>query len=164
MVNHAWRCQWSKKIESWLSSIIQGFFYIGKCNLKQQWLSLAFTSGPYMVMKIIEIPTIFDDSQLLADYWHWHFHAYPMILTVYAVYYFLNFKNKRTCTSAGDNLLYTISTEWNILRCAHDFLKCMLCLAYQTIILELISKKFLERMATKNNFISARFVLIKPIN
>ena len=28
MVDHAWKSQWSKKIESWLSSIIQGFFFI----------------------------------------------------------------------------------------------------------------------------------------
>ena len=62
-------------------------FYIGKCNFKQQWPSLAFTSVPYMVIKIIGIPTVFDDSRLLADY-HWHFHAYPMILSVYAIDYF----------------------------------------------------------------------------
>ena len=85
-------------------------FYIGKCNFKQQWPSLAFTSVLYMVMKIIGIPTVFDDSQLSADY-HWHFHAYPMILTVYAIDYFLNFENKCTLTSAGDNLQYNISTE-----------------------------------------------------
>ena len=110
MVDHAWKCQWSKKIENWLTSIIQGFFYIVKCNFKQQWPSLAFTSVLYMVMKIIVIPTVVDDSQLLADY-HWHFHAYPMILTVYAIDYFLNFENKRTLTHAGDNLQYNISTE-----------------------------------------------------
>ena len=74
IADEAWNWQWSEKIESWLTSIIKEFFYIGKCNFKQQWLSLAFTSGPYMVMKIIGIPTVFDDSQLLADY-HWHFHA-----------------------------------------------------------------------------------------
>ena len=51
-----------------------------------------------MVMKIIGIPTVFDDSQLLADY-HWHFHAYPMILSVYAIDYFLNF-GKKTRTHA----------------------------------------------------------------
>ena len=74
-----------------------------------------------MVMKIIGIPTVFDYSQLLADY-HCHFHAYPMILSVYATGYFLNFENKRTRTHvhtdthartrtrAGDNLQY-ISTE-----------------------------------------------------
>ena len=110
-----------EKIESWLSSIIQGFFYIGKCNFKQQWPSLAFTSLPYMVVKIIGIPTVFDDSQLLADY-HWHFHAYPMILSVYATDYCLNFENKcnRThthaharahTTRAGDNLQSNILTE-----------------------------------------------------
>ena len=84
------------KIESWLSSIVQRLFYIGKCNFKQ-WTSLAFTSVPYMVMKIIGIPTVFNDSQLLADY-HWHFHAYPMILSVYAINYILNFENKCTRT------------------------------------------------------------------
>ena len=93
----AWNCQWSEKIKSWLSSIIQRFFYIEKCNFKQQWQSLAFTSVPYMVMKIIGIPTVFDDSQLLADY-YWHFHAYPMILSVYGIDYFLNFEKKRRCT------------------------------------------------------------------
>ena len=60
------------------------FFYIRKCNFKQQWPSLAFTSVPYMTMKIIGIPTVFDDSQLLADY-HWHSHAYTLILTVYTI-------------------------------------------------------------------------------
>ena len=111
---------------------------------------------------------VFDDSQLLSDY-HCHFHAYPMILSVCATGYCLNFENKRkytharTCTRAGDNLQYNISTELNILKCAHDFLKCMLCLTYPTIILELKSKKYFGRMATKNNFISARFFLIKPI-
>ena len=77
-----------------------------------------------MVMKIIEIPTVFDDSQLLADY-HWHFHAETMILSVYAIDYFMNFENKRTHahthththtqartrTRAGDNLQYNISTK-----------------------------------------------------
>ena len=73
------------------------FFYIGKCNFKQQWPSFAFTCVPYMVIKIIGIQTVFDDSQLLADY-HWHFHAYPIILSVYAIDYFLYFENKRTGT------------------------------------------------------------------
>ena len=77
---------------------------------------MAFTSVPYMVMKIIGIPTVFDDSQLLAEY-HWHFHAYLMILSVYEIYYFFNFENKRTRTHArtrmraADNLQYNISTE-----------------------------------------------------
>ena len=95
-------------------------------------------------MKIIGIPTVFDYSQFLADH-HWHFHSYPMILSVYAIDYFLNFENKRTHTHAhththqhthththtrmraGDNLQYNISTERNILKCAHDFLKCICC-------------------------------------
>ena len=63
-----------------------------------------------MVMKIIGISTVFADSQLLADY-HWHFHPYPMILSVYAIDCYLNFENKRTRTRAGDNLQYNISTE-----------------------------------------------------
>ena len=57
-----WNCQWSEKIESWLSSIIQEFFLYWKMQLQ---------TG---------IPTVFDDSELLADY-HWHFHVYPMILS-----------------------------------------------------------------------------------
>ena len=71
------------------------FCYIGKCNFKHQWPSLAFTSARYMVMKIVGIPTALADSQLLADH-HWHFHAYPMILSVYATEYCLNFENKQT--------------------------------------------------------------------
>ena len=39
-------------------------------------------SVPNMFVKVIGIPAIIDDSQLLAGY-HWHFHAYPMILSVY---------------------------------------------------------------------------------
>ena len=79
-----------------------------------------------MVMKIIGIPPVFDDSQFLADY-RWYFHVYPMILSVYATDYDLNFENNahpliRTRTRAGDNLQYYISSEWNILKCAHDFL------------------------------------------
>ena len=50
-----------------------------------------------MLLKVVGIPAIFDDSQLLADY-HWHFHAYPMILSVGATDYCLNFENKRTHT------------------------------------------------------------------
>ena len=75
-----------------------------------------------MVMKIIGIPTVFDDSQLLADY-HLHLNAYQMILSVCANDYCLNFENKctrtythththaRTRMHAGDNLKYNISTE-----------------------------------------------------
>ena len=87
------------KRENWELAIIDypRIFYILNCNFKQQWPSLAFTSVPYMVMKIIGISTVFNDSQLLADY-HWHFHAYPMTLSVYATYYCLNFENKRTRT------------------------------------------------------------------
>ena len=36
----------------------------------------AISINPKMVMKIIGITTVFDDSQLLANY-HRHFHAYP---------------------------------------------------------------------------------------
>ena len=118
--------------------------FFRKCNFKQQWPSLAFTSVPNMVIKIIIIPIVFDHSQLLADY-HWHFLAYRMILSVYATDYCLNFENKRSRTHthtrthahthAGDNLQYNISTEWNIFKCAHDFLKYMLCPVYPIIIL-----------------------------
>ena len=52
-----------------------------------------------MVMKIIGIPIVFDESRLLADY-HWDFYAYPMILSVYAINYFFTFQNKRTYTHA----------------------------------------------------------------
>ena len=58
---------------------------------------LQATSVPNIFVKVVGIPAIFDDSQLLADY-HWHFHAYRMILSVYATGYCLNFENKRTCT------------------------------------------------------------------
>ena len=87
----------ARKLRVGYHRLSKDFFYIGKCNFKQQWLSLAFTSVPYMVMKIKGIPTVFDDSQLLADY-HWHFNAYPMILSVYAIDNFLNFEYKRTHT------------------------------------------------------------------
>ena len=60
---------------------------------------MAFTSEYEMVMKIVGIPNVFGDRQPLADY-HWHFHAYPMILSVYAIDYFLNFENKHTRTHA----------------------------------------------------------------
>ena len=97
-----------------------------------------------------------------SDY-HWHFHAYPMILSVNATDYCLNFENNahthtythahaRTRTRAGDNLQYNISSEWNILNCAHDFLKCMLCLAYPTIILELKSMTFFGTHGHKEQF------------
>ena len=77
-----------------------------------------------------------------------------MILSVYAIDHFLNFESKRTHTRtrAGENLQYHISTEWNILKCVHDFLKCMLCLAYPTIILELKSKIFFETHGLKEQF------------
>ena len=79
---------------------------------------------------------------------------------------FRRFKNKRTHTHththahthahprALDNLQYDISTEWNILKCAHDFLKCMLCFAYPTIILELKSKKSKIAGTTSSNLSS----------
>ena len=81
-----------------------------------------------------------------------------MILSIYATDYCLNFKNKRTHkhkrtrARAGDNLQYNISTELNILKCAHDFLKCMLCFAYPTIILELKSKTFFGTHGNKEQF------------
>ena len=71
-------------------------FLYWKLNYKQRWSSSAFPSVPSMFVKLVGIPAIFDDSQLLAGY-HWHFHAYPMILPVDATDY-LNFKNRRTHT------------------------------------------------------------------
>ena len=76
---------------------------------------------------------------------------------------FLNFENKHTRTRAlrhahthtrmraEDNLQYNISTELNILKCAHDFVKYMLCLAY-TIILELKSNIFFRTNGHKEQF------------
>ena len=58
----------------------QNFLY-WKLNYKQRWSSSVFPSVPNMFVKVVGIPAIFDDSQLLAGY-HWHFHAYPMILSV----------------------------------------------------------------------------------
>ena len=120
-----------------------------------------------IIMKIIGIPTVFDGSQLLEDY-HWHFNLYPMILSVYAIDYFFNFENKCTrthasththththaCTRtwAGDNLQYNILSELNILNCADDFLKCVFCLPYPTIILELKSKTFFGTHGHKEQF------------
>ena len=75
-----------------------------------------------------------------------------MILTVYAIDNFFNFENKHTRTHAGDNLQYNISTEWNILKSAHDFLKCMLFPAYPTIVLELKSKIFFGMNGHKEQF------------
>ena len=128
-------------------------FLYWKLNSKQRWSSSEFPSVPNIFVKVVGIPAIFDDSQLLADY-HWHFHAYPIILSVYATDYCLNFeiKRTRTHTRAGDNLQYNISTEWNILKCAHAFLICMLCLAYPTIILELKSNKFFGTHGHKEQF------------
>ena len=117
-------------------------FSYWKLNYKQRWSSSAFPSVPNMFVKVVGIPAIFDDSQLLACY-HWHFHAYPMILSVMQLTIVWILKtNAHTHTRVGDNLQYNISTEWNILKCAHYFLKCMLWFAYPTIILELKSKTF----------------------
>ena len=81
-------------------------FLYWKLIYKQQWSSSAFPSVPNMFVKVVGIPAIFDDSQLLAGY-HWHFHAYPMILSVDATDY-LNFKNKCTHTHADARELETI--------------------------------------------------------
>ena len=121
-------------------------FLYWKLNYKQRWLSSAFPSVPNMFVKVVGIPAILDDSQLIAGY-HWHFHAYPTILSVYVTDFCLNFEK-----CSGDNLHYNISTEWNILKCPHDFLKCMLCLAYPTITLELKSKKFFGKHGHKEQF------------
>ena len=66
-----------------------------------------------MFVKVVGIPAIFDDSQLLAGY-HWHFHAYPMILSVDANDY-LNFK-KQMHTHAHAralNTMYSIIFQLN---------------------------------------------------
>ena len=132
-------------------------FLYWKLNYKQRWSSSAFPSVPNMFVKVVGIPAIFDDSQLLAGYC-WHFHAYPMILSVMQLSIVWILKTNahthaHTRTRAGDDLQYNISTEWNILKCAHDFLKSTLWFAYPTIILELKSNNFLERMITKNNLV-----------
>ena len=71
-----WGLELTMKWENWeLANIdYQRIFLYWKMQLQTTMAIIAFTSGPYMVMKIIGIPTVFDDSQLLADY-HWHFHA-----------------------------------------------------------------------------------------
>ena len=66
-----------------------------------------------MFVKVVEIPAIFDDSQLLAGY-HYHFHAYPMILSVSATDYCMNFENKRTHTHAHAlETIYSIIFQLN---------------------------------------------------
>ena len=76
-------------IISMLGNVIVDYprnFLYWKLNYKQRWSSSAFPSVPIMFVKMVGIPAIFVDSQLLADY-HCHFHAYPMILSVYATDY-----------------------------------------------------------------------------
>ena len=68
-----------------------------------------------MFVKVVGIPAIFDDSQLLADC-HWHYHAYPMILSVGATDYCLNFENKRTHMHAHARaleIIYSITFQLN---------------------------------------------------
>ena len=100
----------TRKLRVGYHRLSKEFFILENLTLNNNLPSLAFTGAPYMLMKIIGILNVFDDSQLLA-YYNWHFHAYPMILMVYAIDYFLNFENKRTRTCAGDNLQYNISSE-----------------------------------------------------
>ena len=107
-----------EKLESVIVHHPRNFLY-WKLNYKQRWSSSAFPSVPNMFAKVVGIPAIFNDSQLLAGY-HWHFYAYPMILSVYVTDYCLNCENIRTHTHAhtrthtGDNLQYNISIKWNI--------------------------------------------------
>ena len=105
-------------------------FFILETQLQATMIIVGISKCTQHVCESGRNSSILDDSQLLAGY-HWHFHAYPMIQSVYVTDYCLNFENKHTHTRtrAGDNLQYYISNEWNILKCAHDFLKCMLCLA-----------------------------------
>ena len=134
----------------------RNFLYC-KLNYKQRWSSPAFPSVPNMFVKVEGIPAIFDDSQLLAGY-HLHFHAYrwfcPLIQLTIWIFKTNAHTNTHTHTRTrvGDNLQYNISTEWNILKCAHDFLKCMLCLAYPTIIIELNSNQFFGTHGHKEQF------------
>ena len=95
-----------ENLELVLVDYIRNFLY-WKLNYKQWWSSSLFTSVPNMFVKVVGIPAIFDDSQLLAGY-RSHFNAYPMILSVDATDY-LNFKNKRTShTHAHERALETI--------------------------------------------------------
>ena len=87
-------------------------FLYWKLNYKQRWSSSVFPSVPNMFVKVVGISAIFDDSQLLAGY-HWHFHAYPMILSVYVTDYIIKFwkqthTHTRTHTHAHACALETI--------------------------------------------------------
>ena len=137
-------------------------FLSWKLNHKQRWSSSAFPSVPNMFVKVVGIKAIFDDSQLLAGY-HWHFHAYPINLSVMQLNIVWILKTNahththaRTRTSAGDNLQYNISTEWNILKCDFKILYCTLWFAYPTIMLELKSKTVFGTHGHKEQFYSSK--------
>ena len=60
---------------------------------------------------------------------------------------------------------YIISTEWNILKYAYDFSKCTYFLSYISNQLHWFTiREIKERIPTKNYFILATFILIKPVN
>ena len=72
-------------------------FLIPETQQQATMIIVGIPNVPNMFVKVVGIIAIFDDSQLLADY-HCHFHAYLMILSVYATDYCLNFENKCTRT------------------------------------------------------------------
>ena len=87
-------------------------FLILETQLQATMIIVGIPNVPNMFVKVVGIPGIFDDSQLLAGY-HWHFHAYPMILSVDATVY-LNFKNKRTHAHARTlETIYSIIFQLN---------------------------------------------------
>ena len=160
MVDHAWKWKWSWKSKVGYSRLPTEFLIL-ETELQKRWSSSVFPSVPNMFVKVVGIPAIFDDSQLLEGY-HWHFHAYMMILSVMQLTIVWILKTNaythmhthpRTRTRSGDNnLQYNISTELNILKCAYNFLKCMLWFVYPTIILELKSKRFFGTHGHKEQF------------
>ena len=62
-----------EKLELVIVDYPRNFLY-WKLNYEERWSASAFPSVPNMFVKVVGIPAIFDNSQLLADY-HWHFHA-----------------------------------------------------------------------------------------
>ena len=158
MVDHAWKCQWSCKSRVGYSRLPTEFLIV-ETQLQATMIIVGiskctqhvYESGrnsshlrwkPALSRLSLAFPCIPDDS------------------VRYATDYCLNFENKRTHTHthartrtrAGDNLQYNISTEWNILKCAHDFRKCMLWFAYPAVILELKSKTFFGTLGHKEQF------------
>ena len=115
--------------------ITMAIFGINKCTLHGHENHKSFNCfrwWPTLSRLSLAFPCIPDDSVrlcnwLLFEFWNKRTRTHTRTHT-----------HSRTRTRPGDNLQNNISTELNILKCAHDFLKSMLCLAY---ILELKSKK-----------------------